>query len=220
MSEEFNPDQSNPNKPSTPAASLTPAMLDVEKKANKIVKNHVLCAMGAGLIPIPLVDIASVTAIQVDALKSLAELHGVDASDGNMKAIVTGLAGSTLARLGASAIKLVPGIGSAVGGLTMAGLSGASTYAICHVAQNHFKTKGTFIDFNMTDAKEAYALALEKGKELVKTLEQKKDQAVAKFEEIQKLQKEKAAGKISAEDFAKKQKSVIFGEDDDEEKPS
>lgn len=195
-------------------------LTEFEKKANKIVKDHVLCSMGAGLIPIPLVDIASVTAIQVDALKSLADHHGIDFSEGNAKAIVTGLAGSTLARIGASAVKLVPGIGSVAGGLTMAGLSGASTYAICQVAQNHFKTKGTFLDFDATDAKEAYAKALDKGKELAKTLEEKKDVAVAKFGEIQELQKQKDRGEITSEEYAQKQKEVILGNKDNEQKPS
>ncbi|MDF1752550.1 MAG: DUF697 domain-containing protein [Verrucomicrobiales bacterium] len=197
-----------------PTPQNPPVRTELEEKAHQIVKDHVLCSMGAGLIPIPLVDIASVTAIQVDALKKLAGLHGVDITDGNAKAIATGLAGSTLARLGASAIKLVPGVGTVAGGLTMAGLSGASTYAICQVAQNHFKTRGTFLDFNATDAKEAYAVALEKGKEMVKKLEVKKDEAVAKFEEMQKLQQEKMDSYLNEKNVADSQSTTPDPQED------
>lgn len=208
-------EQQTENVATTVLSDDATKLTELEHKANKIIKNHVLCSMGAGLIPIPLADIAAVTAIQVDALKSLAELHGVEVPEGSAKAMVTGLAGSTLAKIGASAVKLVPGVGTMAGGLTMAGLSGASTYAICQAAQNQFVTKGTFLDFNMTDAKEAYAVALDKGKELVKNLEEKKDQAVAKFEEIQKLQQEKAEGRITEEEFAKKQENIMSKDDVD-----
>ena len=43
------------------------------KVADKIVRSHVIWSMGAGLIPVPLFDLAAVTAIQIDLLKQLAD---------------------------------------------------------------------------------------------------------------------------------------------------
>ena len=40
-----------------------------EHSADGIIKSHVVWAMGGGLIPVPLFDIAAVTAIQMDMLR-------------------------------------------------------------------------------------------------------------------------------------------------------
>ncbi len=73
--------------------------------AEKIIERHVVRALGAGLMPIPLFDIASVTAVQMDMLKQLADEYGADYSTSSGKAFVSALTGSTLARFAASVIK-------------------------------------------------------------------------------------------------------------------
>ena len=145
--------------------------LSLTEKSDKIIFNHVKWSMAAGLVPIPLADLAGVTAIQMDALKQLAELHGVDYTEATGKRFVAALAGGVAARLGASMIKALPGVGSVIGGLSMAALSGASTYAICQVADDHFRAHGDFLEFDWDTAKSAYKKALEKGKEVAKSLE-------------------------------------------------
>ena len=145
--------------------------LSVSEKADKIIIKHVKWSMAAGLVPIPLADLAGVTAIQMDALKQLAELHGVNYTEATGKRFVTALAGGVAARMGASMIKALPGVGSVIGGLSMAALSGASTYAICQVADDHFRAHGDFLEFDWNTAKAAYNKALEKGKEVAKSLE-------------------------------------------------
>lgn len=62
----------------------------VDETADRIVRSHVLWAMGAGLIPIPLADIAGVTAIQMDALKQLAAVYDIDYAEAKGKGFVTG----------------------------------------------------------------------------------------------------------------------------------
>lgn len=44
--------------------------------------------MGGNLIPIPLVDFAAITTIQLEMLQQLAELYGVNYSQSNGKAFV------------------------------------------------------------------------------------------------------------------------------------
>ena len=97
-------------------------------EAEKIIRSHVLWAMGGGLIPIPLVDFAAVTAIQLEMLQQLARLYDVPYTQNTGKTFVSALTGTTVARLGASMLKAIPGIGSIVGGLSMSVASGASTY--------------------------------------------------------------------------------------------
>jgi uncharacterized protein (DUF697 family) len=172
---EEEPEAENPIDGEEP---LTGELVDVEtlplsldEKSDKVVRDHVKWAMGAGLVPIPFADLAGVTAIQMNALKKLAALHGVDYTEATGKRFVTALAGGVAARMGASMIKALPGVGSVIGGLSMAALSGASTYAICQVADDHFRAHGDFLEFDWDHAKAAYQKALDKGKEMVKSLE-------------------------------------------------
>ena len=112
-----------------------------QEEAERIIRSHVLWAMGGGLIPIPLVDIAAVTGIQLDMLKQLAVLHDVDYSASSGKAFISALSGSTFAALGSSLVKVIPGIGTFLGVLSMSALSGASTYAVGQVAVSYLALK-------------------------------------------------------------------------------
>ena len=133
------------------AGSLVSHM-NKRKEADKIVRRHVLYAMGAGLVPVPLIDIAAVTAVQIDMLRQLANLYGSDYSVSNGKAFASALAGSTLARLGATVVKSMPGIGTLVGGTSMSILSGASTFAVGKVATEVLGSGGDLATANMEAA--------------------------------------------------------------------
>ena len=144
------------------------------KQADKIIRQHLLFSMGAGLIPLPGADFLAVTAVQVDMIRSLSNLYEQAFEESRGKAIVGALAGSGLSRLGASAmIKVIPGFGSLVGGASMAILSGASTFAIGQVFKLHFEAGGTILDFDTSRFKQYYDEQFEKGKKVAQDL--KKD---------------------------------------------
>ena len=42
------------------------------KETNEIVRNHIVAAMAAGFVPFPFLDIAAVSAVQLDMLSKLA----------------------------------------------------------------------------------------------------------------------------------------------------
>ena len=156
--------------------------------SNSIIKNHMIWSMGAGFIPVPVADFFAVTAIQLDVIKQLSKVYSIDFKETEGKAIITALTGSGLARLGARAVKFIPGIGSAIGGLTLAVLSGGSTYAIGEVFKKHFETGGTFLDFDPNRLKKYYDEKFEKGKSMAKNMEVKEkikhEEAEAKVEEM------------------------------------
>ena len=86
---------------------------DVYKRQDTIIKNHIIWSMGAGLIPVPIVDFFAVSGIQLDMIRQLCKLYDQDFKESEGKAIITSLTGSGLARMGAKAmIKFIPGIGS------------------------------------------------------------------------------------------------------------
>ncbi len=160
---------------------------DTKQSANSIIKNHMIWSMGAGFIPVPIADFFAVSAIQLDMIRQMCKLYEIDFKETEGKAIITALTGSGLARLGARAIKIIPGVGSVLGGLSLAILSGGSTYALGEVFKTHFETGGTFLDFDPDRLKKYYNEKFEKGKEMAKDL--KKEQ-----EEVETIVKEAKEG--------------------------
>ncbi|WP_367390075.1 DUF697 domain-containing protein [Lewinella sp. LCG006] len=143
---------------------------DRAKHADTVVRNHVIWSMGASfLIPIPIADVFAVSALQLDMIRQLSRVYDVDFAETQGKAIITSLTSSTLARAGArSLIKLVPGIGTLIGGVTVSVFNGASTYALGEVFKRHFDSGGTILDFDTERLKKVYKEKFEKGKKVAK----------------------------------------------------
>ncbi|MBN1991500.1 MAG: DUF697 domain-containing protein [Anaerolineae bacterium] len=180
-----------------------------KKEADKIVRSHVIWSLGAGLIPVPLFDLAAVTAIQLDMLKQLADLYGADFSQAQGKAFVSALTGSTLAKIGSSLFKVIPGVGTVLGGLSMSALSGASTYAVGQVVITHLETSGQFLDVNLDSAKAAYQEAFEQGKEFVSGLKGQEAAGKDVFAALEKLGQLKEQGVITKEEFEAKKQELL-----------
>lgn len=184
-------------------------------EADSIIKNHMIWSMGAGFIPIPIADLFAVSAIQLDMIRQLSKLYEVDFKQTEGKAIITSLTTSGIARLGARAVKFIPGVGSILGGITLAVLSGASSYALGEVFTRHFETGGTFLDFDPGRLKKYYDEKFEKGKEVAKEI-QKQQQVKEKtgnasnlVDKLKELADMKLTGLISEEEFEKLKKKII-----------
>ena len=155
---------------------------DHKKQAEGIIRNHVLLSMGAGAIPIPLADISAVLALQMDMIKQLADLYKIDYLENTGKAFITAMAGSGIARLGASLIKLAPGVGSIIGGVSMSILSGASTYAVGKVCTQYFEKKINLDNIDPEEAKAMFQEEFKKGKKVAKKFEKEEAQAEVQVE--------------------------------------
>lgn len=148
--------------------------MERSRHADTIIRNHVIWSMGAGFIPILVADIFAVSALQLDMIRQMCRVYDVNFSETQGKAIVTSLTGSTLARVGAgSLVKLVPGIGSLLGGVTVSIFAGASTFALGQVFKKHFESGGTILDFDPARLKKLYKEQFEKGKKVAEELRRK-----------------------------------------------
>jgi uncharacterized protein (DUF697 family) len=148
-------------------------------KSEAVIKSSVMWSMGAGLIPIPVADMVAVTAIQMDMLKQLCVIYEINFSESQFKTLLATLTGSALSRMGAEAIKIIPGLGSMIGGVSMAVISGATTYAVGQVFMTHFEKGGTMQNFDAESFKEFYKKQLERGKAFVEELRKEKATADA-----------------------------------------
>jgi uncharacterized protein (DUF697 family) len=133
-----------------------------DEQASQLVDRFSLWSGGAGLIPIPLVDILAVGGVQLQMLRKLSEIYGVPFTDNTGKSVIASLAGSILPASAAnsaamsfgSLIKGIPIIGTTVGVITMPALSAGATYIIGKVFIQHFASGGTLLDFNAPDYRE------------------------------------------------------------------
>jgi uncharacterized protein (DUF697 family) len=189
-----------------------PGVSSNTEKANEIVRTHVLWSVGAGLVPVPVLDIAAVTAVQLDMIKGLANVYQHDYSESLGKSLLSALAGSTLARIGASFVKAIPVVGSVVGGASMAVLSGASTYAVGMVFIQHFEGGGNLQNFNIQSYKQAYDSFFEEGKDVAAKAQQTQaTQSADGFSKLEKLQRLRQQGIITEEEFEAKKAELLRG---------
>ena len=147
---------------------------DKDAHAGTIIRNHVIWSMGASyVIPLPVADVFAVSALQLDMIRQLCRVYNIDFAETQGKAIVTSLTTSAMTKAGArSLIKLIPGVGTVIGGVTTAILNGASTYALGEVFKKHFGNGGTFLDFDTDRLRKMYNEKFEKGKDVAKKWKQ------------------------------------------------
>jgi uncharacterized protein (DUF697 family) len=142
---------------------------DVEE-SREIIRRHVSAAMAVAVTPLPGVDIVGVSAVQVALARRLARRHGVTWDAVRGRTVVIAVVGASLARVGASAVKSLPGAGWIVGSAAQAMLSGASTWALGSVLSEHFGRSGTLDDVDPASMRDRYREALARGRAVARAL--------------------------------------------------
>jgi len=136
-------------------------------EASGIVNTYMGWSAGASFIPLPWVDLAAVTLVQIKMVGDLANLYQVPFSRNVVKTIIAGLLGSLvpagLARGASSLLKAVPGIGTILGVLTAPVFTTASTYAIGKVFIRHFEAGGTVLNFDPDSMRDHFKDEFEEG---------------------------------------------------------
>ena len=154
-------------------AQTAEAQATVERlfnEADMIVIQNMWLSAAAGFVPVPAVDAAGVTTIQVIMLSKLAEKFEVEFSKESIKSAIAALVGGItpvmLSTFATSSIKAIPVIGQTIGSFTMPIIAAASTYAIGKVFLLHFASGGTLINFDPEQFKTYYQEMFDEGKKL------------------------------------------------------
>jgi uncharacterized protein (DUF697 family) len=148
--------------PAGPATNAEMTEATRDELASQLVDRLSLWSGAAGLIPVPLVDMAAVGGVQLHMLRRLSEIYGVPFSENRGKSILASVAGAvipastaTTTAMGVSSLmKGLPGFGTAIGALTMPVVSAGATWVIGKVFIQHFASGGTLLDFNPPDYRE------------------------------------------------------------------
>jgi uncharacterized protein (DUF697 family)/predicted GTPase len=118
------------------------------QRAHAVVVTATLSAGGAGAAPLPFSDALAIVPIQVSMLASISAVWGLPLSTAFLGTLVSGAisssAGTIAGRVAVGALlKLIPGVGSVVGGAINAGVASALTVAFgeAYIAALHILTK-------------------------------------------------------------------------------
>lgn len=148
---------------------------DIDAQADDIVKEYVVYSMGTGFIPAPIVDLIGLIGLQVKMVHSLSRHYGVAFSERRVRSILYSMLGGIIPVAGvgllASAVKFIPVIGQAAGGISMATLAGASTYAVGRIFANHFARNGDLDNLDVEQAKEDLKSGMEEAKTKAGTIQ-------------------------------------------------
>lgn len=134
-----------------------------KKKAEKIFYASVPSAMGAAVIPIPVTDVVAITGIQAAMLIGIAKVYGRVIEKRTAKVLIAAIAASQVGQWIWSGIKVIPGLGSIVGGIGQMAIAGSLTtllgYAFIDICENE-------LDFTAETLKEQAKRAENKVKQV------------------------------------------------------
>jgi len=152
-----------------------------ERKAHRIVRRYMWWSAGAGLLPIPLVDVAALAGVQLKMLAAISRIYGVPFQQNLGKAAVGSLMSATVPRLTvgagvnyldfllsgavASFFKTSP-VGYLLAIPESLVLCPASAWALGKVFIQHFESGGTFLNFKSEEVKEYFRAQFEKGRRM------------------------------------------------------
>jgi len=156
------------------ADTQVPPLIPVEQSpkaskradADKIVRRYMIWSAGTALIPLPLVDMIAVTAIELALLKKLSDHYEIRFSTQRGKALIASLIGGLHAGLfTGSLLKMVPVIGVGGAAIPIAALAGALTYAVGKVFIRHFEAGGTLLDFDPSKLEKYFEQKFKEGRQ-------------------------------------------------------
>jgi uncharacterized protein (DUF697 family) len=140
------------------------------RRAEEVVDSAVRWSFGFGLIPVPIVDLAAVSTVQLRMLSSLCEVYGEPFSENQGKALISALLGGIVPTKLAwgpirSLLKAIPVVGPLAGAVAMPVFASASTYAVGHTFIHHFESGGTLLDLDPAKLRDYVARQYREGRE-------------------------------------------------------
>ena len=141
--------------PSTPPASPVPPAGDRAATAARIVDRYAKYSAAAGLVPVPVVDVAAIASVQTAMLSALTAHYEVPFDRERGKLLVATMLGGLMPALaGHQVLKIA---GPLAGMIGVAGLAMTATTAVGRLFIGHFESGGTLLDFDAGRSREQLA---------------------------------------------------------------
>ncbi|MEO0392388.1 MAG: DUF697 domain-containing protein [Pseudomonadota bacterium] len=150
------------------SSTATKTDLSNADQADMTIKSYCGWAAGAGLIPLPYVDLAAIIGVQMKMLNDLSKLYDTPFKENAGKSAVSALLVTAIpsgyAGAAASSVKMIPGIGTLLGAAVVPGAAAAATYAIGKVFKQHFESGGTMLTFDAEKMREHFQAEFDSAK--------------------------------------------------------
>lgn len=142
---------------------------EIRAQSRDCIHRHSVYAAVGGLVPIPFLEMATSSTIQLRMLAKLCDIYGVPFSENAIKNSISTLVATVLPMTGvgyatASLVRKVPVVGTVFGLVAMPTFAGACTYALGRVFAWHFAKGGTVKDFDADAMKSRFKDEFEDGK--------------------------------------------------------
>ena len=153
--------QVSPTPPTADPAGPTSAAAEVDATqrrslAKAIVERHAAYAAVGGIIPVPIANVAGVTAVIVRMVKVLSGLYGVPFERDRARAIIVGLVGGTVptgfAAVTTSTLFFVVPSGALMGLVVSSFTAIACTRSIGQIFIEHFESGATLHDLSVKES--------------------------------------------------------------------
>ena len=121
--------------------------------AMRIVHRYVAVSAVAGLITVPVLDVAALGGVHISLIKQLTDYYGAEFSEHTARNILIAIAASLVpgaigSVLGRKALRALPFITYGAGLFTMSAFSAGVSYGLGLVFIRHFEGGGTLDSFN------------------------------------------------------------------------
>ena len=121
-------------------------------KAEELIKARALLAAGLGIVPIPVVNFASASAVQMAMVQALTRIYNVEAKKSWIKNIISSVLGgfstTALTGLAAGTLGAAPLVGASLAVISAPALNGLTTYALGYMFIRYFESPDGFIKAN------------------------------------------------------------------------
>lgn len=139
------------------------------EKVEKAINSGVVISMGIGVTLLPIFSLVTVTAVQLNMVRKLSKLYGVNFKENTAKKIITAVIGAGVPVLATGPVELLalclPVIGTSAAFATMPALNGLSTYAVGRMFVTHFERGGDFVGINAEAMKKEFNSAYQNSRE-------------------------------------------------------
>jgi uncharacterized protein (DUF697 family) len=137
-------------------------MNDQDLRATEVIKRYAAYAAGAGLIPIPSLDMAVIAGVEYKMLVEIAKVYDVPFENDRVRPIIGAVIGAYVSTevgygIGGSLLKSVPLFGTVFGVLSVPAYAAGLTWAVGRVFMQHFASGGTLLDFDPAKVRAYFA---------------------------------------------------------------
>jgi uncharacterized protein (DUF697 family) len=141
--------------------------------ANQTVHHWCQWATVAGFVPVPVVDVLTISAAQAKMVHSLCQIYDKQFEREALSSIISGLLGGSLtglvsASLAYSFVRNIPLVGSTLSSLTQPAVAYGATFALGAVFIQHFEKDLAMSDLSVKEVEQFFSDQFKKGKTLFK----------------------------------------------------